>query len=255
MCIRCPDPKFSTFIQCDPAEVVEEDQEILLCWKFEIQEDIVIRHIKPENPDWEELDCAPRLNLASVVCNCLRLPECGYIILHNSASTEINDNQASQSPNDVYEHAECSTGDDDDEEEDWEDEEDEEDVTHILPFKCIGAAHERERQEHLEKAEEKMAKGERVHVKLRHEAENIYDRDALAIDMDYGLGWSNVGYIASELTKYIHPLLASDRIVSVSVQHIKFRVYFLKMGFYPKILITRKGAWENFVVARSKGVN
>ena len=58
------------------------------------------------------------------------------------------------------------------------------------------------------------------------------------------------GYIASELTQYLHPLIETDKIVDVSLEHIQFRVSFSRMGYYPKVLITRKGAWEKFVVYR-----
>jgi hypothetical protein len=44
-------------------------------------------------------------------------------------------------------------------------------------------------------------------------------------------------YIASELCKYLHPLIAARDVVDVYVQHIKYRVDFFKIGFYPKIFI------------------
>jgi hypothetical protein len=127
-------------------------------------------------------------------------------------------------------------------------------MIHNLPFKCIGAAHEKPRQEYLERAEEMMRKGENVSIKLRPEPQNQYDRDAIGIDIDYGCGWFHIGYIVRELTKYLHPLMKTNNIISVSLEHIKFRVHFAKIGFYPKVLITRKGAWERFVVNRSRSV-
>ena len=36
--------------------------------------------------------------------------------------------------------------------------------------------------------------------------------------------------------------------MDVSVEHIIQRVYFAKMGYYPKKLITWKGAWEKYVI-------
>ena len=41
--------------------------------------------------------------------------------------------------------------------------------------------------------------------------------------------------IASELCEYLHPLIAAGDILEVYVQHIKYRVDFFKIGFYPKI--------------------
>jgi hypothetical protein len=43
-----------------------------------------------------------------------------------------------------------------------------------------------------------------------------------------------VTYIASELCNYPHPLIAARDVVDVYVQHIKYRVDFFKIGFYPK---------------------
>jgi hypothetical protein len=52
--------------------------------------------------------------------------------------------------------------------------------------------------------------------------------DPSAIDLDYGTGWTHVGYIASELCEYLHPLIAAGDILEVYVQHIKYSVEFLK---------------------------
>ena len=41
--------------------------------------------------------------------------------------------------------------------------------------------------------------------------------------------------IASELCEYLHPLIAAGDILEVYVHHIKYRVDFFKIGFYPKI--------------------
>jgi hypothetical protein len=35
--------------------------------------------------------------------------------------------------------------------------------------------------------------------------------------------------------EYLHPLIAAGDILEVYVQHIKYRVEFFKIGFYPKI--------------------
>ena len=49
----------------------------------------------------------------------------------------------------------------------------------------------------------------------------------MPIDLDYGTVWTHVGYIASELCKYLHPLIAAGDVVDVTdvfVQCIKYRV-------------------------------
>ena len=129
---------------------------------------------------------------------------------------------------------------------------DNETTVHTLAFKCIGAAHEMERQEFL-KIASRQSKERKLEVKLRPEPTNEKDKNAIAIDINHGSGYFHCGYIASELTQYLHPLIAADEIVDVSLEHIKLRVYFAKMGYYPKVLITRKGAWEKFVIYRCRG--
>ena len=131
----------------------------------------------------------------------------------------------------------------------------EEEVTHAVPFKCIGAAHDKNYQHHLEKAYLTLhEQDEPVKVRIRPEPLNPRDPSAIAIDLEYGIGWTHVGYIASELCKYLHPLIANGDIMDVFVQHIKYRVDFFKVEFYPKIFIKRRGEWERQVVRKSMSV-
>ena len=58
-----------------------------------------------------------------------------------------------------------------------------------------------------------------VKVALWPEASNPKDANAIVIDMDYETRWIHVGYIASDLCKYL--LLLQVYFVDVSVQHIR----------------------------------
>jgi hypothetical protein len=40
--------------------------------------------------------------------------------------------------------------------------------------------------------------------------------DPSEIDLDYGTGWTHVGYIGSELCEYLHPLIDLYKKVDVS---------------------------------------
>ena len=71
-------------------------------------------------------------------------------------------------------------------------------------------------------------------VHLRAEPLNSLDPSAIGIDLDNGTGSSHVGYIASELCKYLHPLMATVDIIDVNVQHIKYTQTSLKQVFIPK---------------------
>jgi hypothetical protein len=68
--------------------------------------------------------------------------------------------------------------------------------------------------------------------------------DPSAIDLDYGTGWTHVGYIASELCEYLHPLIAAGDIIEVYVQNIKYRVEFFLNRILSKNFIKRRGEWE-----------
>jgi hypothetical protein len=76
-----------------------------------------------------------------------------------------------------------------------EDESDENEITHAVSFKCISAAHEKNYQHHLEQA----IYGQDKPVNVRIWPEQLNPIDPSAIDLDYGTGWTHVGYIASEL--------------------------------------------------------
>ena len=56
-------------------------------------------------------------------------------------------------------------------------------------------------------------------VNVRIWPEQLNPINPSAIDLDYGTGWTHVGYIASELCEYLHPLIATRYILEVYVQH------------------------------------
>lgn len=126
-----------------------------------------------------------------------------------------------------------------------ENNDDDEEITHTLPFKCIGAGHERNYQDDLEQAHMVLPEHKKpVQVRIRPEPDNPRDVNSIAIDLDYGSGWKHVGYITRELCKYLHSLIVAGDIVDVYIEHIVFRMDFRRYGFYPKIMITRRGQWE-----------
>ena len=73
-----------------------------------------------------------------------------------------------------------------------------------------------------------------------HWPEQLNSMNPSEIDLDYGTGWTHVGYIASELCEYLHHLIAAGDILEVYVQHIKYRVEFLKWDFIQKF---HKATW------------
>lgn len=95
-------------------------------------------------------------------------------------------------------------------------------IYHTLPFKVIGVAHSTKTQDRLDEALTKMKGGETVSAMLKPEPENEFDREAIAVHLDYGNGPCFIGYIPRELTKYLHPLLETRQITQVKVEDIRF---------------------------------
>lgn len=123
--------------------------------------------------------------------------------------------------------------------------------THCLPFKVLGTCYSGSRQKALEEGYEYMYEyNRRVFVKLEAEPENQHDKNAVAVYIMSTDDYEKVGYIASELTKYIHAPLKQS-LLEVSVKQIRFRTTYLLMGFYLTINITKKGAWDSTVVKAS----
>lgn len=128
-------------------------------------------------------------------------------------------------------------------------------ITHTLPFKVLGVAHTKEHQDHLMKAKLKMGESkESVSAHIVPEPDNEKDSHAISVMLDYGQGQCRVGYIARELTKFIHPLLANKKIINVRIQKITFRTTWQRMGLYVTLHITRNGEWEPFVVSAARHV-
>lgn len=144
-----------------------------------------------------------------------------------------------------------------------EDESDESEVAHdscistrhCLPFKVLGTCHSPDRQKAIEESYEHLYEHNRpLFVNLKAEPDNLYDQNAIAVFIMASSEYKKVGYIARELTKFVHPLL-SDPSLEVSVNKIRFSTTFLMIGFYLTIDITRKGVWEKAVVKASSKVN
>lgn len=127
-------------------------------------------------------------------------------------------------------------------------------IVHSLPFKVLGSAYCKEKQKALSDAQECLYEYNRpVFVELRAEPDNVYDRNAIAVYIMSDDTFKKVGYIASELTRFVHPHLR-DTSFSASVLQIKYRTTFQLMGHYMSISLTKKGLWHNQVVRASKNV-
>ena len=144
--------------------------------------------------------------------------------------------------------------DDDDDDEDDNEEAPDETITHCIPFKVLGTCYSRARQDALEEAFGYLYEHNRpVFVKLEAEPDNAFDMHAIAVYVMSSSNYEKVGYIARELTQFVHPLL-QDPALEVSVQRIWFCTVFLQIGFYITISITKSGLWDRKVVRASSKV-
>jgi hypothetical protein len=128
------------------------------------------------------------------------------------------------------------------------------DTLHTLPFKVLGSCYSKERQNTLETACEYMYEYNRpVLAKLVAEPDNIHDSNAIAVYIMYSDYYEKVGYIAREMTQYVHSCL-NDPSFRVSVKSIKYRTKFSLLGFYLTLDLTKKGLWYKQVETKSKSI-
>ena len=117
----------------------------------------------------------------------------------------------------------------------------------------MGTCYATERQDALEKAYEMLYDFNRpVFVRLCPQPENSDDPNAIAVQINYDEDkpYYTVGYIARELTRYLHPIIEQ---LEVSI-HNRFCTTFQRIGFYIAINIAKPCLWDEHVVAASKKV-
>ena len=119
-------------------------------------------------------------------------------------------------------------------------------------FKVLGTQHHLQMQNNLEEAYVTYHDaGLPVKACLTSEPDNDKDSSALLVQLDYGKGLKPAGYIAKEMTQFLHPLLTSNAPVTVAVKHIKFGTLRSQIGYYMALNVTNQGLWDKVVQAAS----
>ena len=105
----------------------------------------------------------------------------------------------------------------------------------------MGVAYSKDEQDHLEAVYDHLyiAK-EIVSAKLFPEPENAHSNKAIAMSIKYNDDWCKVGYIAAELTKYLHAVWSDGLDFEVTVKQ--------RVGFYTTINLSKKEKWEPEVI-------
>ena len=130
-------------------------------------------------------------------------------------------------------------------------------ITHVVTFKCMGCTKQHYYQETLASVAHAQNLGEFVSCKLEPEPENEYDAKAIAIKCQVGLDgtWCTIGYIVREALNEVHEALESNAIISISLNWVKYIIYWNSPGWYAGIDIKRHGQWSQIVVKSQSAKN
>ena len=102
-----------------------------------------------------------------------------------------------------------------------------------------GTCHSTCRQDALEEAYSYLHEyNQPVFAKLEHEPDNPFDNNAIAVFVQTDAEYKKVGYIASELTKYVLPHLRESEF-DVSVKHIRYKFLESWVLYYPRTFKAR----------------
>ena len=121
-------------------------------------------------------------------------------------------------------------------------------VTHTVTFKCIGCTKENAYQEILKCIAQMQHRGEDVPCKIQPEPENPIDSEAIAFKCKLDDQWHTIGYVVKEVLKEVHEALAQNKVTNVSIDWVKFVIYWKTPGWFAGIKITKIGEWSRTVV-------
>jgi len=223
----------------------ESNEKRMMIWNYEIVAGNMA-YIQPfclsVYEDTDLFPTMPWLDPRHCHCNCSEHQTGGTVLRNLEISTLEDNGVRSEFDNNDTESEEISSDDSYDDEDD-DDDPDNDSITHTLPFKVIGVAHSLTTQNHLEECLEKMTiDHDSVKVRVTPEPDNEKDRNAISVEVNYSEEWKHVGYIASNLTTYVHNAIQTYKLIACTIEHIKFRVHFARPGLYMKLLITKQGA-------------
>ena len=82
-----------------------------------------------------------------------------------------------------------------------------------------------------------------VLCQIKPEPNNPYDSNAIAFECKINDSWQVIGYIVREALTEVHEALATNKIIKVDLNWVKFKVW-KTIGWYAGINITRVGQWS-----------
>ena len=124
-------------------------------------------------------------------------------------------------------------------------------IKHTVMFKCIGCHKDVEYQEALKRASQLRSRGEVVECKLQQEPDNPYDSQAIAFLCNVDNKWKRIGYAVQEVLEELNEAISRKKITDVSIEWVKYVIFWQSPAWYAGINITRKGKWSH-VILRSQ---
>lgn len=121
-------------------------------------------------------------------------------------------------------------------------------IMHTVVFKCIGCTKDPSYQETLARVAQLRNGGKEIDCKLEPEPENPIDSEAIAFKCNVDGAWGCVGYVVREALTEVHRAIQEKKITEVSVEWVKFIIYWRTPGWYAGINVTRIGEWSQTVI-------
>ena len=106
----------------------------------------------------------------------------------------------------------------------------------------------------MSSAAARLNRGEAVLCQVLPEPNNPIDSEAICIQFKLDRKWYKVGYVIHEALSDLHTALRESKVTKVSIDWIKYIIYWQTPGWYTGINITRIGEWSSTVV-RSQSAN
>ena len=123
-----------------------------------------------------------------------------------------------------------------------------------VTFKCLGSTKDKQYQDCLKEARDKLERGLVVPVRLLHEHDNPADKNAVAFQcqVQHGGAWKTFGYVARELTVHVRTVLETEKLVSARFKWVKWRSWARSgVGLYAAVDVVIRGCWPYEVHAKS----
>lgn len=257
--------------QIHPDEV-EDDDEVILIWDFQIQETTLsvtsasslVRPNIPSLPD--KMPAMPLLNLSEVDCNCTSVGR-GQVLLQNQAQRATRGLQnLSLAENSEQEDSQEEDSFLEEVVEEWDEDESDFDVhvptsaaVEFVPdnnaslkntmftetFTLKGSSFHDHYQRALRLCRESLKKKESIPVKLIFEPVNRRDENAITVQARFDT-WEPIGYIPGIKVPKVTEAIRKKEITKIVITNVKYQYIFpiASFKYIATISISKRGKWR-----------